>query len=201
MLSTNDTMSSLQDSIVSHTGKCLPIIGCTTACRKILSLHIVRSRSSLKLSSSTTAPELIVQQIAQMGSVFSSASLYADVLIMSRDSQVCGNTTKKIWQWTSSRLLLLMWQHGQLPVHQSAGELICLIPGRNNQHNVTLAEFNKWQNRHPEICYIKVLYKTLLKLLGAERCSRIIAKPPSELAVKAWFYNLTNSLQQTMIQL
>ena len=30
----------------------------------------------------------------------------------------------------------------------------------------------------------------------AERCSRIIAKPPSELAVKAWFYNLTNSLQQ-----
>ena len=32
----------------------------------------------------------------------------------------------------------------------------------------------------------------------AERCSRIIAKPPSESAVKAWFYNLTNSLQQTM---
>ena len=31
----------------------------------------------------------------------------------------------------------------------------------------------------------------------AERCSRIIAKPPWELAVKAWFYNLTNSLQQT----
>ena len=30
----------------------------------------------------------------------------------------------------------------------------------------------------------------------AERCSRIIAKPPSESAVKAWFYNLTNSLQQ-----
>ena len=33
---------------------------------------------------------------------------------------------------------------------------------------------------------------------GAERCSRIIAKPPSESAVKARFYNLTNSLQQTM---
>ena len=32
----------------------------------------------------------------------------------------------------------------------------------------------------------------------AERCSRIIAKPPSESAVKAWFYNLTNSLQQIM---
>ena len=31
----------------------------------------------------------------------------------------------------------------------------------------------------------------------AERCSHIIAKPPSESAVKAWFYNLTNSLQQT----
>ena len=30
----------------------------------------------------------------------------------------------------------------------------------------------------------------------AERCSRIIAKPPSESAVKAWFYNMTNSLQQ-----
>ena len=30
----------------------------------------------------------------------------------------------------------------------------------------------------------------------AARCSRIIAKPPSESAVKAWFYNMTNSLQQ-----
>ena len=30
----------------------------------------------------------------------------------------------------------------------------------------------------------------------AERCSRIIAKPPSKSAVKAWFYNLTNSLQK-----
>ena len=30
----------------------------------------------------------------------------------------------------------------------------------------------------------------------AERCSRIIAKPPSESAVKARFYNLTHSLQQ-----
>ena len=34
------------------------------------------------------------------------------------------------------------------------------------------------------------------RLGPAERCSRIIAKPPSESAVKAWFYNLTNSLQQ-----
>ena len=32
----------------------------------------------------------------------------------------------------------------------------------------------------------------------AERCSRIIAKLPLESAVKAWFYNLTNSLQQIM---
>ena len=32
----------------------------------------------------------------------------------------------------------------------------------------------------------------------AERCSRIIAKPPSDSAVKVWLYNLTNSLQQTM---
>ena len=32
--------------------------------------------------------------------------------------------------------------------------------------------------------------------LVAERCSRIIAKPPSKSAVKAWFYNLTNSLQK-----
>ena len=30
----------------------------------------------------------------------------------------------------------------------------------------------------------------------AERCSRTIAKPPSKSAVKAWFCNLTNSLQQ-----
>ena len=37
-----------------------------------------------------------------------------------------------------------------------------------------------------------------LYLWLAERCSRIIAKPPSESAVKARFYNLTNSLQQTM---
>ena len=36
----------------------------------------------------------------------------------------------------------------------------------------------------------------VLIIVTAERCSRIIAKPPSESAVKAWFYNMTNSLQQ-----
>ena len=34
--------------------------------------------------------------------------------------------------------------------------------------------------------------------MGAERCSRIIAKQPLDSAVKAWFYKLTNSLQQTI---
>ena len=34
--------------------------------------------------------------------------------------------------------------------------------------------------------------------IRAERCSLIIAKLPSESAVKAWFYNLKNSLQQTV---
>ena len=42
------------------------------------------------------------------------------------------------------------------------------------------------------------LFGKILRRKIAERCLLIIEKPPSESAVKAWFYNLTNSLQQTM---
>ena len=46
---------------------------------------------------------------------------------------------------------------------------------------------------------MQICPRTVLQLIQtAERCSRIIAKPPSESAVKAWFYNLTNSLPRTM---
>ena len=37
-----------------------------------------------------------------------------------------------------------------------------------------------------------------LNVEGAERCPRITARPPSESAVKARFYKLSNSLQQTI---
>ena len=64
--------------------------------------------------------------------------------------------------------------------------LLChLLPMPQHHHHRRLANI------------IKIQYSNLDNPI-AGRCSRIIAKPPSESAVKAWFYNLTNSLQQIM---
>ena len=96
---------------------------------------------------------------------------------------------KEFWAGVMKHLVVIRWLGhwdavlGQLSYH-------C--------YSCTMATFRVMFVHSQLFSLLRCTHNDTPIIMCAERCLCVIAKPPSESAVQAWFYNLTNSLQQTM---